>query len=84
MPFVMVDDSHATGFMGEHGRGTHEYCGVMGRVDIITSTLARPWRASGGFTAASKPIVDLLGKNQDHIYSAIHLLRYLRSIFKDA
>ncbi len=58
---VMVDDSHATGFMGRDGRGTHEHCGVMGRVDIITSTFGKAMGgASGGFTAASKPIVDLL------------------------
>ncbi|MDY5731045.1 MAG: glycine C-acetyltransferase [Eubacteriales bacterium] len=58
---VMVDDSHASGFMGEHGRGTAEACGVMGRVDIITSTFGKAMGgASGGFTAASKKIVDLL------------------------
>ena len=58
---VMVDDSHAVGFMGEHGRGTHEYCGVMGRVDIITGTLGKALGgASGGYTAAKKEIVDLL------------------------
>jgi len=58
---VMVDDCHATGFMGKTGRGTHEHCGVMGRVDIITSTFGKAMGgASGGFTAASKPIVDLL------------------------
>ncbi len=58
---VMVDDSHSTGFMGEHGRGTHEHCGVMGRVDIITSTFGKALGgASGGFTAARQPIVDLL------------------------
>ncbi len=58
---VMVDDSHATGFMGETGRGTHEACGVMGRVDIITSTFGKALGgASGGFTAARQPIVDLL------------------------
>lgn len=58
---VMVDDSHATGFMGETGRGTHEACGVMGRVDIITGTFGKALGgASGGFTAARKPIVDLL------------------------
>lgn len=58
---VMVDDSHAVGFMGEHGRGTHEYCGVMGRVDIITGTLGKALGgASGGFTAAHKEIIDLL------------------------
>lgn len=58
---VMVDDSHASGFMGEHGRGTAEACGVMGRVDIITSTFGKAMGgASGGFTASSKKIVDLL------------------------
>lgn len=58
---VMVDDSHATGFMGRSGRGTHEHCGVMGRVDIITGTFGKAMGgASGGFTAAGKPIVDLL------------------------
>lgn len=58
---VMVDDSHAAGFMGEHGRGTAEYCGVMGRVDIITGTFGKALGgASGGFTAARQPIVDLL------------------------
>ena len=58
---VMVDDSHAVGFMGEHGRGTHEHCGVMGRVDIITGTLGKALGgASGGFTSASKEVVDLL------------------------
>lgn len=58
---VMVDDSHAVGFMGEHGKGTHEYCGVMGRVDIITGTLGKAMGgASGGYTAASKKIIDLL------------------------
>jgi glycine C-acetyltransferase len=58
---VMVDDSHAVGFMGEHGRGTHEYCGVMDRVDIITGTLGKALGgASGGYTAAKQEIVDLL------------------------
>jgi glycine C-acetyltransferase len=58
---VMVDDSHAVGFMGEHGRGTHEYCGVVGRVDIITGTLGKALGgASGGYTAAKQEIVDLL------------------------
>jgi len=58
---VMVDDSHAVGFMGEHGRGTHEACDVMGRVDIITGTLGKAMGgASGGYTAAANPIVDLL------------------------
>ena len=58
---VMVDDSHAVGFIGRHGRGTHEYCDVMGRVDIITGTLGKALGgASGGYTSASKEIVDLL------------------------
>lgn len=58
---VMVDDSHAVGFMGEHGRGTPEYCGVMGRIDILTGTFGKAMGgASGGYTAASREIVDLL------------------------
>ena len=58
---VMVDDSHAVGFMGDHGRGTPEYCGVMGRVDILTGTFGKALGgASGGYTAARKEIVDLL------------------------
>jgi glycine C-acetyltransferase len=58
---VMVDDSHAVGFMGATGRGTHEYCGVMGRVDIITGTLGKALGgASGGYTAARGPIVEML------------------------
>ncbi len=58
---VMVDDSHAVGFIGEHGRGTHEYCQVMDRVDIITGTLGKAMGgASGGFTSASKEIVEWL------------------------
>jgi len=58
---VMVDDSHSTGFIGARGRGTHEYRGVMGRVDVITSTLGKALGgASGGFTSGRKEIVDLL------------------------
>ena len=58
---VMVDDSHAVGFMGKNGRGTHEYNDVMGRVDIITGTLGKALGgASGGYTAARQEIVDLL------------------------
>ncbi len=58
---VMVDDSHAVGFVGEHGRGTHEYCQVMGRVDIITGTLGKALGgASGGYTAAKKEVVEWL------------------------
>jgi glycine C-acetyltransferase len=58
---VMVDDSHSTGFLGKTGRGTHEYRGVMGRVDIITGTLGKALGgASGGFTSTSKEIVEML------------------------
>jgi|TARA_B110000211_G_scaffold59440_1_gene66655 glycine C-acetyltransferase len=58
---VMVDDSHAVGFVGEQGRGSHEYCDVMGRVDIITGTLGKAMGgASGGYTAAKKEVVEWL------------------------
>ena len=58
---VMFDDCHATGFLGRSGRGTHEYAGVLDRIDITTGTLGKALGgASGGYTAASKPIVDLL------------------------
>ena len=58
---VMVDDSHAVGFMGDHGKGTPEFCGVMDRVDIITGTFGKALGgASGGYTSARQPIVDLL------------------------
>ncbi|MCX2498922.1 glycine C-acetyltransferase [Plesiomonas shigelloides] len=58
---VMVDDSHAVGFIGENGRGTHEYCQVMDRVDIITGTLGKALGgASGGYTSGKKEVVDWL------------------------
>ncbi len=58
---VMVDDSHATGFIGKTGRGTHEHHNVMGRVDIITSTLGKALGgAMGGFTSGKKEIIDML------------------------
>ncbi|MDB2675526.1 glycine C-acetyltransferase, partial [Flavobacteriales bacterium] len=58
---VMVDECHATGFVGKNGRGTHEYHNVMGRVDIITGTLGKALGgAMGGFTSARKEIVDIL------------------------
>lgn len=58
---VMVDDSHAVGFMGKHGKGTHEHNNVMGRVDIITGTLGKALGgASGGYTSSRKEIIDLL------------------------
>ncbi|MEM9009901.1 MAG: glycine C-acetyltransferase [Pseudomonadota bacterium] len=58
---VMVDDCHATGFLGAHGRGSPEHCGVEGRVDILTGTLGKALGgASGGYTAASGPVVEWL------------------------
>jgi glycine C-acetyltransferase len=58
---VMVDDSHAVGFMGKTGRGTHEYNNVMGRVDIITGTLGKALGgASGGYTSGRREIIELL------------------------
>ena len=58
---VMVDDCHSTGFIGKTGRGTHEHCGVMGRVDIITSTLGKALGgAMGGFTSGNKEVIDIL------------------------
>ncbi|MGH8378976.1 MAG: glycine C-acetyltransferase, partial [Gammaproteobacteria bacterium] len=58
---VMVDDSHAVGFMGEHGRGSHEFRGVMGRVDILTGTLGKALGgASGGYTSGRREIIEWL------------------------
>jgi glycine C-acetyltransferase len=58
---VMVDDSHAVGFVGDHGRGTPELCGVEGRIDIVTGTLGKALGgASGGYTSGRKEIIDLL------------------------
>ncbi|NQZ88723.1 MAG: glycine C-acetyltransferase [Colwellia sp.] len=58
---VMIDDSHAVGFVGEEGRGSHEYCEVMGRVDIITGTLGKAMGgASGGFTSGKKETIEWL------------------------
>ena len=57
---VFVDDSHATGFMGKHGRGTHEHCGALGRIDVITTTLGKALGgASGGCVSGRKEIVEL-------------------------
>jgi glycine C-acetyltransferase len=58
---VMVDDSHAVGVLGRHGKGTHEHCGTMGRMDIITGTLGKALGgASGGYTSGRKEIIDML------------------------
>lgn len=68
---VMVDDSHATGFVGKTGRGTHEHCDVIGRVDIITSTLGKALGgASGGFTSGRKEIIELLrNRSRPYLFS---------------
>jgi len=68
---VMVDDSHAVGFIGENGRGTHEYCDVIGRVDIITGTLGKALGgASGGYTSGRKEIIDILRqKSRPNLFS---------------
>src|SRR6476659_9070023 len=88
---VMVDDSHAVGFMGTNGRGTHEHTGVMGRVDILTGTLGKALGgASGGYIAAAKPVVDLLRqRSRPYLFSnslapaivaaSIETLKILRS-----
>lgn len=58
---IMVDECHASGFMGKTGRGTHEHCGVMGKIDIITGTLGKALGgASGGFTSGRKEIIEIL------------------------
>jgi glycine C-acetyltransferase len=58
---VMVDDSHATGFMGASGRGTHEHCGVMGRVDLLTGTFGKALGGGGGgYIAGRRPVIDWL------------------------
>jgi glycine C-acetyltransferase len=68
---VLVDESHASGFMGKTGRGTHEHKGVMGRIDIITGTLGKALGgASGGFTSASKEVIDMLRqKSRPYLFS---------------
>ena len=66
---VMVDDCHATGFVGENGRGTHEHCGVMGRVDIITGTLGKALGgASGGYTSSRHPEIIEWLRNRSRPY----------------
>ena len=68
---VMVDDCHSTGFLGNTGRGTHEHCGVVDRVDIITSTLGKALGgAMGGFTSGKKEIIDILRqKSRPYLFS---------------
>lgn len=88
---VMVDDSHAVGFIGASGRGTHEYCNVMDRVDIITGTLGKALGgASGGFTSGKKEVIDWLRqRSRPYLFSnslapsivsaSIHVLDMLKS-----
>ncbi|MCU8071811.1 glycine C-acetyltransferase [Shewanella sp. SM20] len=88
---VMVDDSHAVGFIGANGRGTHEYCNVMDRVDIITGTLGKALGgASGGFTSGKKEVIDWLRqRSRPYLFSnslapsivtaSIHVLKMLKS-----
>jgi glycine C-acetyltransferase len=68
---VVVDDSHAVGFMGEHGRGTHEYHNVMGKVDIITGTLGKALGgASGGYISSKKEVISWLRqKSRPYLFS---------------
>jgi glycine C-acetyltransferase len=68
---VMVDDSHATGFVGTHGRGTAEFCGVEGRIDILTGTLGKALGgASGGYTSGKKAVIDLLrNRSRPYLFS---------------
>jgi glycine C-acetyltransferase len=68
---VMVDDSHAVGFIGEGGRGTHEHHGVMGRVDILTGTLGKALGgASGGYIASRQPVIEWLRqKSRPYLFS---------------
>ncbi|HEU5168035.1 MAG TPA: glycine C-acetyltransferase [Chitinophagaceae bacterium] len=68
---VMIDDCHSSGFLGKTGRGTHEYRGVMGRIDIITGTLGKALGgASGGFTSGRKEIIDMLRqKSRPYLFS---------------
>ncbi|HNJ57286.1 MAG TPA: glycine C-acetyltransferase [Chitinophagaceae bacterium] len=68
---IMIDECHSSGFLGKTGRGTHEYRGVMGKIDIITGTLGKALGgASGGFTSGSKEIIDMLRqKSRPYLFS---------------
>ncbi|HMW67065.1 MAG TPA: glycine C-acetyltransferase, partial [Chitinophagaceae bacterium] len=68
---IMIDECHSSGFLGKTGRGTHEYRGVMGKIDIITGTLGKAvGGASGGFTSGSKEIIDMLRqKSRPYLFS---------------
>jgi glycine C-acetyltransferase len=78
MRWLMVDDSHAVGFMGPRGRGTHEHFGVMDRIDIITGTLGKALGgASGGYTTGRAEIIQLLRQRSRPICFPIHSPRAL-------
>ncbi|HET9432052.1 MAG TPA: aminotransferase class I/II-fold pyridoxal phosphate-dependent enzyme, partial [Chitinophagaceae bacterium] len=68
---IMIDECHSSGFLGKTGRGTHEYRGVMGKIDIITGTLGKALGgASGGFTSGRKEIIDMLRqKSRPYLFS---------------
>jgi glycine C-acetyltransferase len=68
---VMIDECHSSGFLGKTGRGTHEYCGVMGKIDIITGTLGKALGgASGGFTSGRKEVIEMLRqKSRPYLFS---------------
>jgi glycine C-acetyltransferase len=68
---TMIDECHASGFMGATGRGTHEHCGVLGRIDIITGTLGKALGgAMGGFTAGRRPVIEMLRqKSRPYLFS---------------
>lgn len=74
----VIDECHSTGFFGKTGRGTAEYCGVEGRIDIINSTLGKALGgATGGYTTASKPVVEMLRQrsrpcNRHSLHLSIH------------
>ena len=75
---VMIDECHSSGFLGKTGRGTHEYRGVMGKIDIITGTLGKALGgASGGFTSGRKEIIEYCASVQGLICFPIHLLQVL-------
>ena len=76
---VMVDDSHATGYIGKTGRGTAEHCGVMGRVDIITTTFGKALGgANGGCTSGRKEIIEFLRqRSRPYLFSNTFLLPQL-------
>jgi len=66
---VMIDECHSSGFMGKTGRGVHEHCGVMGKIDIITGTLGKALvGANGGFTSGSKAVIDMLRQKKPSVF----------------